>query len=88
VQPDAPRLFVAGDILAGRVSLDGYPFRHVCLCPFSTSDVRPGRDTREEVDGRLDLLLSATELLETRGWELVNVDHLATIACLRKRWAR
>jgi len=33
----------------------------------------------------LDTVLSAAELLEAQGWELVSVDHGGAMVCLRRR---
>jgi hypothetical protein len=62
------------ELLSGQVNLDSYPFRLVSL-------IEPG--FRYSIMGAtqayapMDRLLSAVELLEDRGWELINVSFMA-----------
>ncbi|MFG1905175.1 hypothetical protein [Kribbella sp. NPDC048928] len=57
-----PRMFRAPKILSGEVSLDGYPLRYAAVLSGGTS-----------YESALDQVLSVVELLEQRGWELVNL---------------
>jgi hypothetical protein len=75
--PRPPRLFEADEILNGQVRLDGYPFRHIAL------SVR-----RHAGNQAIDVLLSAVEMLDPLGWDLVNITHddsFRYIAFLRTR---
>jgi hypothetical protein len=86
MQPRPPRIFSADDILAGRVSLDGYPFRYIYITP-SLSSVMSGRGTfklRTGNSGPPDQMLSAVEFLEGRGWEVVTVDISGQATCMRR----
>jgi hypothetical protein len=87
VQPRPPRIFPADDILIGRISLHGYPFRYIYVTP-SASSVFAGGGYRLRTgnNGPPDELLSAVELLETQGWELVTLDIGNHAACLRRRF--
>jgi hypothetical protein len=81
--PRPPRVFEADDILSGRVSLDEYPFRLIYLVIafssyFADTSVHPSDLPR------LDVLLSAAELLEGRGWQVVSVDSGGKLLCLRR----
>jgi hypothetical protein len=84
VQPRPPRIFAADDILAGRVSLHAYPFRYIYLTPSASSVFGGGYRLKTGNNGPPDQLLSAVELLETQGWELVTVDISGHAACLRR----
>jgi hypothetical protein len=83
--PRPPRLFVADDILSGRVRLDGYPFRYILIGPSVSSSLGVTFGGRPATNALLDLVLSAAELLESQGWELVSVDHGGAMACVRRR---
>jgi hypothetical protein len=83
-RPRPPRHFYAEDVLAGRVSLDGYPFRHVALTVRPGSVLTGALKLGSGFNDNVDVLLSAVEWLEPRGWELVSVDQV-TIAYLRRR---
>jgi hypothetical protein len=85
--PRPPRLFVADDVLAGRVTLDNYPFRYIVLGSGITSALSAGFGGRSGANAMLDKVLSAAEVLEARGWEVVSVDHAGTMVCLRRRAA-
>jgi hypothetical protein len=80
-----PRRFFAEDLLGGRVNLDGYPFRYICVTPSRsgmTGNVLAfGSSTMQLVD----YVLSAIELLETHGWELVTIEQGGLLAYLRRR---
>ena len=83
--PRPPRLFVADDVLTGRVTLDNYPFRYILLGSGLTSALGAGLGGRSGANAMLDKILSAAEFLETRGWEVVSVDQGGTVVCLRRR---
>jgi hypothetical protein len=84
-QPRPPRLFVADDILSGRVRLDGYPFRYILIVPSMTTSLGVAFGGRAGTNALLDTVLSASELLESQGWELVSIDHGGSMVCLRRR---
>ncbi len=79
--PRPPRWFVADDILAGRVNLDGYPFRYIYVTILLDFIPTFGKGAYA---ARIDSLFSAVELLETRGWEVVNFEESARVAYLRR----
>ncbi|GAA2506327.1 hypothetical protein [Winogradskya humida] len=79
--PRPPRRFVAEDVLAGRVNLDGYPFRYIYLGIPYRLDFRLG-DVGELA--RVDVVMSAVELLETRGWEFLHFLEGGQLAFLRR----
>ncbi|AGZ43024.1 hypothetical protein [Actinoplanes friuliensis] len=83
MQPRPPRLFEADDVLSGRISLDGYPFRLIYLV-ISAASFYAGTSIHPGDLGRVDVLLSAAELLETRGWQTVSVDAGGKLLCLRR----
>jgi hypothetical protein len=79
--PRPPRWFIADDLLAGRVNLDGYPFRYIYI------SINPTITTPFSGSGhavRVDAVFSAVEMLETRGWELVNFEQSGKVAYLRQ----
>jgi len=85
--PRPARWISAEDVLNGRVSLDAYPGRYVLLHPLPSSGPRIVWNGRQQNEAYADLLLSAVEFLETRGWELVNLDRSEHIlnAVMRRR---
>lgn len=87
MQPRPPRIFVANDVLTGRVSLHGYPLRYIYLTPSFSSVWRKGSAGYRfgtGNNGPADELLSAVELLESQGWEVVTIDIQGHVACLRR----
>jgi hypothetical protein len=91
VQPRPPRIFVADDILSGRVSLQVYPLRYIYLTPSLSSIFQrggAGYKVRTGNNGPADQLLSAIELLEVQGWEVVTIDIQGHVACLRRAMRR
>jgi hypothetical protein len=84
MSPRPPRVFDAADILSGRVSLDGYPFRYVYVVISLPSFYADTKIHPSDLI-RVDQLLSAAELLESRGWEVVSVDQGGKLVCLRRR---
>lgn len=83
--PRPSRVFRSQDILAGRVVLDGYPFRYIVVGPtVSVSSVVGTAFNRGAGENAMfDEVLSAVEFLETRGWELVSMDQ-GFVACMRR----
>jgi hypothetical protein len=81
--PRPARRVIAEDVLAQRVNVDVYPFRYLYLStpPATRSSPENGR---AEFDARVDVVLTAVELLEARGWELVNLAELGQIAFMRR----
>lgn len=79
--PRPGRWFLADDILAGRIDLDGYPFRYVYVTvpPAVTTPFSGGTYAAQ-----VDAVFSAVELLETRGWEVVNFEGSGKVAYLRR----
>jgi hypothetical protein len=75
VVPRPPRLFSGEKILSGEINLDGYPFRYVSISGAGSS-----------YDAQADMVLSAVELLETRGWQLVTITGRSShfVAFLRR----
>nr|BFE73709.1 hypothetical protein GCM10020092_070100 [Actinoplanes digitatis] len=82
--PRPPRIFEAEDVLYGRVSLEGYPFRLIYLVIALSSYYADTKIHPSDL-GRVDVLLSAAELLESSGWETVAVDADGKLICLRRR---
>ncbi|MGC9670631.1 hypothetical protein ACNTMW_29310 [Planosporangium sp. 12N6] len=80
--PRPPRRVFAEDVLAGRVNIDAYPFRYMFLTTRTPIQVVPYN--RAELDVKVDTVLATVELLETRGWELVNFERLGHIAFMRR----
>lgn len=67
----------AADVLSGRWTSEGYPFRYLVLWH--------GRELVARSRNRMmDTVLSAVEAVEDQGWELVSVDEAVSIACLRR----
>jgi hypothetical protein len=75
--PRPPRWFLADDILAGRVSLDGHPFRFIYVSTAPSFAPLSGA-------ARADAVMTAVEFLETRGWQVVNFEQGGQIAYLRR----
>ena len=81
--PRPPRWFSADDVLAGRVNLDGYPFRFIYL----TGDPSGGGirfSGPADQRAGIDRVFSASEVLESRGWQVVNFEDHGKIAYLRR----
>jgi hypothetical protein len=86
--PRPSRWFPPDDILAGTVNLDGYPLRYIYIsatpflnaalnCAFRSNSPSPRVSSPDEV-------MSAVELLEARGWDLVQFEQGGMIAYLRR----
>jgi hypothetical protein len=78
-----PRWFSADDILAGRVSLDGYPFRFIWITGQPSEGFRVTFAGPSAQVALVDRVLSAAELLESRGWQVVNFEQDGRVAYLR-----
>lgn len=78
-----PRWFIADDLLSGRVNLDGYPLRYIYVSAAPATGVSAVLGGGPGYVARVDVVFSAVELLETRGWQLVNFDQGGQIAYLR-----
>lgn len=67
----------ATDVLSGRWTSSGYPFRYVVIWHRKEMVAR-ARNTM------MDTVLSAVEALEAQGWDLVSVDEAVSLAILRR----
>ena len=67
----------ATDILDNRWSSSGYPFRYLAIW-HGKERVAKFRNKQ------IDTVLSAVELVEEQGWELVSIDEALSLACLRR----
>jgi hypothetical protein len=85
VQQRPPRIFFAEDILSGSVSLDGYPWRYVCIGISPKMAMGNALRGRAGADVLMDHILSAAELLEARGWEVFAIDQGGTLVFMRRR---
>ncbi|MBF9127961.1 hypothetical protein I0C86_02960 [Plantactinospora sp. S1510] len=83
--PRPSRRFYADDILSGRVNLDGYPFRYIYLQPSMGGAMGAAFSFGAQIPNEVDKILTAAEFLETRGWEVVNLEQGGLIAHLRRR---
>lgn len=73
----ARRMVPASDVLSGQWTTDGYPFRYLV--------VWHGKELMARArNAMVDTVLSAVEVLEDQGWELVSVDEAVSLACLRR----
>ena len=71
-------------MLSGKVNLDHYPFRFICIGLSPGSVLSSGLGGFAGANSRLDKVLTAIEFLETRGWQLVSLDQGGLLACLRR----
>ena len=83
--PRPPRIFTADEILSGQVTLDGYPWRYICVGLSPSAALGTALSGRSGADARLDQVLSAAELLEGRGWEVMSIDQGGTLVFMRRR---
>lgn len=68
----------ATDVLSGHWTSAGYPYRYVV--------VWHGKELLARFrNPMVDKVLTAVELLEGQGWELVSVDEAVSLAVLRRR---
>lgn len=82
--PRPPRMFFADDILSGQVNLDGYPFTFLRITPYPQEMMTAPRKGREAYLMMIDKVFSAAELLETRGWQVVNFEGSGELAYMRR----
>lgn len=78
-----PRIFTAGDIIHGAVSLDGYPLRYIAIGPDPGASLTSLLHARKRANMLLDMTLTAVEILENRGWNLVALDQGGMVAVMR-----
>jgi hypothetical protein len=79
--PRPSREFIAEDVLAGRVNVDDFPFRYIFLTVPQTYVHAPGH---AGLLARADVIFTAVELLETRGWEFLHVLEGGQVAYMRR----
>ncbi|GAA2506295.1 hypothetical protein [Winogradskya humida] len=79
--PRPSRQFYAEDVLGGRIDLDNYPFRYAFVMIGDVSTVRAGH---AGLLHRMDVVFSAVEFMEARGWECLNVVDNGQVAYMRK----
>jgi hypothetical protein len=82
--PRPPRWFIADDILAGRVDLDAYPFTFIYVTGPPNDMVSAPRAGRAAYQALVDRVFSAAELLEARGWQVVNFEGAGPQVYLRR----
>ena len=82
--PRPPRWFAADDILSGRVSLDAYPLRFIYVTAQPSEGVRITLAGPATIAAAVDRVLSAAELLESRGWQVVCFEQRGQVAYLRR----
>jgi hypothetical protein len=82
--PRPPRWFTADDVLAGRVNLDGYPFRYISVTAAPGEAIGSVFAGRAGFAAMIDRVFAAVEMLEARGWEVVNFEQDGRIAYLRR----
>lgn len=76
-QPRPRRFIRANDVLSGQWTGEGYPFRYVVI--WHNKEI-----VTKVRNSMIDTVLSAVELLESRGWQLVTLDESMSQACLRR----
>ena len=76
-----PREFIAEDVLSGRANVDAFPFRYIFLTSGDAASFRAGH---AGLLARADVVFTAVELLETRGWEFLHVLEGGQVAYLRR----
>jgi hypothetical protein len=81
--PRPPRQFAADAVLSGAVDLRSYPFRMICVTS-ATRVVGSVFGGRGAVLNLIDVTMSAVELLESQGWELINFEQGGLTAYLRR----
>jgi hypothetical protein len=84
MQPRPPRWFSADDILAGRVTLDGYPFRFIYISAEPSEGFRVTFAGAGSTAAAVDRVFSAAEFLEGRGWQVVTFEQSGKVAYLRR----
>jgi hypothetical protein len=82
--PRPGRLFIADEIVSGRVRLDAYPFRYILIGSSPSRALGVAFGGRSGANAMVDMILTAVEFLEDRGWDLVSIDQGGTVACMRR----
>lgn len=82
--PRPPRWFVADDIVFGRVDLDGYPFTFIRVTASPQEMVGSGFGGKAAFAAMVDKVLGAAEVLEARGWQVVNFESSGREVYLRR----
>ncbi|GGQ65118.1 hypothetical protein [Couchioplanes azureus] len=82
--PRPPRWFSAEDIVHGRVSLAGYPFRYIWINATPSSGFRVTVASGSTVAAMVDMVFTAAEMLEAEGWQVVNFEQEGKVAYLRR----
>ena len=82
--PRPPRWFSAEDIVHGRVSLSGYPFRYIWINATPSGGFRVTVAGSSQVAARVDMVFTAAEMLEAEGWQVVNFEQDGQVAYLRR----
>ena len=77
-------MFFSDDILDGRVNLDQYPFRYILIRPAPKALMGMAFSFGGNQLVEIDKVLTAVELLETRGWELLAVEQGGLVAIVRR----
>ena len=88
VTPRPSRLFSSDDVLNGQAKLDDYPLRYICLVPPMGGRMRTAVSFGIKAMDEVDKILSAVELLETQGWEVVTLDQAGLTAFMRRTLPR
>ena len=84
MQPRPTRVFTTSEVLSGRISLHGYPFRHIYIVLSAGAVFGGAFIWGKGNEGMVDQLLSAVEVIEAQGWELVCTDQDGRMACMRR----
>lgn len=79
-----PRWFSAEDIVHGRVSLAGYPFRFIWINATPSGGFRVTVAGPSAVQAMVDMVFTAAEMLEAEGWQVVNFEQDGKVAYLRR----
>ncbi|MBN1174577.1 MAG: hypothetical protein JXA67_20590 [Micromonosporaceae bacterium] len=84
MQPRPTRVFTTSEVLSGRLSLQGYPFRHIYIVLPASAVFGGAFSWSKGNEGMVDQLLSAVEVVESQGWELVCIGQDGRMACMRR----
>ncbi|MEU4218753.1 hypothetical protein [Actinoplanes sp. NPDC026623] len=82
--PRPPRWFSAEDIVHGRVTLAGYPFRFIWINATPSSGFRVTLAGPTATAAMVDMVFAAAEMLEAQGWQVVNFEQDGKVAYLRR----
>jgi hypothetical protein len=84
MQPRPPRVFLAHDLLTGKISLDNYPFNLIYLIGDWSQIARNEYGLLRSQLPTVDGLLTAAELLESRGWQVISSEGHGDMLLLRR----